>query len=163
LSDAVAKCEKKKVFDQKLAKAAKQKPDCTGVWSGDDGTTRGTRKPATPALHADATKVQLPRPLCRLCWRMVFLRKHWYFFGAVIFVALAGALTVYWNDLIVLRKLMIMSYLAVLFHQFEECAWPGGFTAIYKLVFVPVGNRPERSPTNRRSFSVGNVYVAWAY
>ena len=49
---------------------------------------------------------------------MNFLRKHWYYVGAFIFVALAVVLVFFWNDISMLRKLMIMSYMAVLFHQF---------------------------------------------
>ena len=94
---------------------------------------------------------------------MNFLRKHWYYVGAFIFVALAVVLAFFWNDISMLRKLMIMSYMAVLFHQFEEYAWPGGFPAIYNIVFRPVGDKPDRCPLNRQSVVVTNVFVAWAH
>ncbi len=94
---------------------------------------------------------------------MDFLRKNWYYLGAVIFVGLGVYLVICWNDLSVLRRLMIMSYMAVLFHQFEEYGWPGGFPAIYNIVFRPVGNRPDRCPLNRQSVIVTNVFVAWAH
>lgn len=94
---------------------------------------------------------------------MNFFRKNWYHVGALIFLLLAIVLTVFWNDLSVLRRLMIMSYMAVLFHQFEEYGWPGGFPAIYNLVFRPDGNRPERCPLNRQSVIVTNVFVAWTH
>lgn len=94
---------------------------------------------------------------------MNFLRTSWYYVGAVIFVALAAVLAAFWDDISLLRKLMIMSYMAVLFHQFEEYGWPGGFPAVYNVVFRPVGNRPDRCPLNRQSVVVTNVFVAWTH
>ena len=88
---------------------------------------------------------------------MNFLRKNWYYVGAGIFVALAVVLAVFWNDISVLRKLMIMSYMAVMFHQFEEYAWPGGFPALYNIVFRPVGEKPARRPLNPHSVAVFSV------
>jgi hypothetical protein len=58
---------------------------------------------------------------------------------------------------------MIISYMAVMFHQFEEYGWPGGFPAIYNIVFRPDGDRPDRCPLNRQSVVVTNVFVAWEH
>src|SRR5688572_27935005 len=94
---------------------------------------------------------------------MNFLRKNWYYVGAVIFVALAVVLAVHWNDISVLRKLMIMSYMAVMFHQFEEYAWPGGFPAIYNIVFRAVRDRPYRCPCIWLIVIFAIVFVAWTH
>jgi len=95
---------------------------------------------------------------------MNFYRKNWYYVGGAIFVALAIVLAVYWNDFSVLRKLMVMSFMAVLFHEFEEYAWPGGFPAVYNIVFRPDGDgQPDRSPLNQKSAIFANVVIAYPF
>lgn len=64
---------------------------------------------------------------------MNFMRKNWYYVGAGIFIVLAIGLAIFWNDMSILRKLMWVSFMAMLVHQFEEYAWPGGFPAVMKL------------------------------
>jgi hypothetical protein len=94
---------------------------------------------------------------------MNFLRRNWYYIGGVIFVVLAVVLAVYWTDMSVLRRLMVMSFMALVFHQFEEYAWPGGFPAIYNIVFRPMGNRPARYPLNPQNVLITNVFVAYTH
>jgi hypothetical protein len=79
---------------------------------------------------------------------MNFLRKNWYYIGAVIFFALGVVLILFWNDMSLHRKLMIMSYMAVLFHQFEEYGWPGGFPAMQNDQQHAKEQRPKAQPDN---------------
>lgn len=68
---------------------------------------------------------------------MKFYRRNWYYVGGGLFVVLAIALAILWNDMSVLRKLMWISFIALLVHQFEEYAWPGGFPAIMNIAWQP--------------------------
>jgi hypothetical protein len=47
----------------------------------------------------------------------------------------------------VLRKLMLMSFIAILIHQFEEYGFPGGEPAIANMVMQP-SDTPDRYPLN---------------
>jgi hypothetical protein len=94
---------------------------------------------------------------------MNFLRKNWYYVGGVIFLVLAAVLAVSWNDISILRKLMLMSFMALLVHQFEEYAWPGGFPAVMNIAWQPSGDAPDRSPLNRNSALFVNVFFAYSF
>ena len=67
---------------------------------------------------------------------MNFLRRHWYNVGGVI----AAATTIYavfsWRDLNLTSALLLMNFIALLVHQFEEYGWPGGEPAIMNIVPV---------------------------
>src|SRR6185436_16881157 len=129
---------------------------------------QGPIAPPAPATE-HRTKFQIgasmraPYRLRKGMCDMNFLRRNWYYIGGVIFVALAVVLVVYWNDMSVLRRLMIMSFMALTFHQFEEYAWPGGFHAIYNIVFRPMGSRPERYHSNPQNVLITNVFVAYTH
>ena len=68
---------------------------------------------------------------------MNFLRRNWYYIGGVLLVALAIVVVIFWNDMSLLRKLMWISFMALLVHQFEEYALPGGFPAVMNIAWQP--------------------------
>jgi hypothetical protein len=94
---------------------------------------------------------------------MGFIRKHWYYLGGVLFVVLVGALAIFWNDMTMLRRLMLTSFMALLVHQFEEYAWPGGFPAVMNIAWQPGGGRPDRFPLNRNSALIVNIFFAYPF
>ena len=94
---------------------------------------------------------------------MNFLRRNWYYLGGVLFVVLAIALVIFWNDMSMVRKLMWISFMALLVHQFEEYAWPGGFPAVMNIAWQPSGGRPDRSPLNRNTSLIVNVFIAYPF
>ncbi len=92
---------------------------------------------------------------------MSFMRKHWYYVGGVLFVALAVALAIRWGDISILQRLLLMSFMVLLVHQFEEFAFPGGFPAVMNIAWQPRGNKPDRYPLNRQTAFFVNVIFAY--
>lgn len=94
---------------------------------------------------------------------MNFIRRNWYYIGGVLFVTLAAVLGIFWNDFSLLRRLMLISFMALLVHQFEEYALPGGFPAIMNIAWQPSGTKPDRCPLNRNGALFVNVFVAYPF
>ena len=53
-----------------------------------------------------------------------FLSKNWYYIGGVLFVALAFLVGFFGDALDPLRKILLLSFMALLGHQFEEYPFP---------------------------------------
>jgi hypothetical protein len=95
---------------------------------------------------------------------MNFMRKNWYFVGGVLFLALLVVLVVFWKDMSILRRVMLMSFMALLVHQFEEYGWPGGFPAVMNIAWQPgEGTLPDRYPLNRNTSLFVNVFFAYPF
>ena len=95
---------------------------------------------------------------------MNFLRKNWYYVGGGLFVVLAIGLAIFWKDMSVLRKLLWISFMALLVHQFEEYAWPGGFPAVMNIAWQPgEKGKSDRHPLNQQSALFVNVFVAYPF
>lgn len=94
---------------------------------------------------------------------MNYMRKNWYYLGGIIIIVLAALLVIIWNNFGMLQRLMIISFMALLAHQFEEYAWPGGFPAIMNIAWMPSGEMPNRYPLNRNSALIVNVFFAYPF
>ena len=95
---------------------------------------------------------------------MNFMRKNWYYVGGGLFVVLAIGLAIFWNDMSVLRKLMWISFMALLVHQFEEYAWPGGFPAVMNIAWQPgEKGKSDRHPLNQQTALFVNVFIAYPF
>ncbi len=95
---------------------------------------------------------------------MSFLRKNWYYVGGGLCVALAIALACLWSDIDPLRKILGISFMALLVHQFEEYAWPGGFPAVMNIAWMPAGEETaDHFPLNRSNALLVNVFFAYPY
>ncbi len=95
---------------------------------------------------------------------MNFMRQKWYYVGGVLAIALAVMLIIVWNAIGIIQKLLIMSFIALLIHQFEEYALPGGFPPVFNIAFQPrKGGTPDRYPLNRRSALFVNVFFAYSF
>lgn len=91
---------------------------------------------------------------------MRFLRRHWYSLGLpVAFIAVGWALV---SDLTRVQWILLLNFVVLLLHQFEEYAWPGGEPWIINEVMQPKGNRPDRYPLNQNNAFVINVPLAWS-
>ena len=93
-----------------------------------------------------------------------FFRRHWHDVG-LISATIAGVyLAVAWDDLDFLQRILILNFVVVLLHQFEEYSWPGGFPAVANLVML---SRPSTSryfkPLNQLSSAVANVAFAYVF
>lgn len=93
---------------------------------------------------------------------MKTLRRHWYNIGAVVAIGMMVYLFFYWKEIIVLQKLLIMSFIAILIHQFEEYGFPGGEPAIMNMV-LQASEKPERYPLNQNSAMITNVLASYVF
>jgi hypothetical protein len=93
-----------------------------------------------------------------------FLRRHWHDIG-LISASVAGAiLAVAWNELVLLQKLLLLNFIVVLLHQFEEYSWPGGFPPMANMALMPhQGAKPDRFPLNQNSSMVANLVFAYGF
>ena len=95
---------------------------------------------------------------------MNFMRKNWYYVGGGLFVILAIGLAIFWNDMSLLRKLMWLSWMALLAHQFEEYGRPGGFPAVTNIAWMPSKEgKPDRHRLNRQGALFANVFFAYPF
>ena len=91
-----------------------------------------------------------------------FLRRHWHDIG-LISAAVAGAYLIFaWNEIFFLQKLLILNFIVVLLHQFEEYSWPGGFPAVANIAMLP-SDKPDRYPLNQNSSMVANLIFAYVF
>ena len=86
--------------------------------------------------------------------------RHWYDFGVIPFIAALAVLLFKWDDFETIQKLLIMSFMAMLFHQFEEYRFPGGEPAIMNIV-LQGSDLPDRYPLNQFSAMLTNVIVTY--
>ena len=60
----------------------------------------------------------------------------------------------------VLQKLMLMSFIAILIHQFEEYGFPGSEPAFTNMVMQP-SDTPDRYHLNQNSAMIVNVLITY--
>ena len=56
---------------------------------------------------------------------MNYIRNHWYHIGGIILAILAAWLLIIKPDLSTIQYLLILNFMALLAHQFEEYQLPG--------------------------------------
>lgn len=92
-----------------------------------------------------------------------FLSKNWYYAGGVLFVALAFLVGFFGDALDPLRNILLLSFMALLVHQFEEYAIPGGFPAVFNIGLMGEKEFPDRRPLNRKSALIVNVIEGYPF
>jgi hypothetical protein len=92
-----------------------------------------------------------------------FLRRHWYDLGGVVAVLCAAFLAVAWKTLPVLQRLLLLNFIAMLVHQYEEYRFPGGEPAIMNMVLQPSDAPPDRYPLNQNSAMLTNLLGAYVF
>ncbi len=91
---------------------------------------------------------------------MKFLRRHWYDIGGVIAIVAVAYLAIFWSQLDMLVRLLLMSFIAILVHQYEEYGFPGGAPALLNIA-MRNSDRPDRYPLNQNSAMIGNVLITY--
>lgn len=91
---------------------------------------------------------------------MKWFCRHWYDVGVVPFIITLVILVLQWHDLDVVEKLLMMSFMTILFHQFEEYRFPGGEPAIMNITLQD-SDIPDRYPLNQFSAMLTNVIVTY--
>ena len=91
---------------------------------------------------------------------MKFICRHWYNIGIIPALAAIIYLITGWNNLDFLVKVNLLSFIAILVHQFEEYSLPGGEPAIMNIV-LQGSDMPDRYPLNQFSAMLTNVLVTY--
>jgi hypothetical protein len=123
--------------------------------------------PATPRRLAGtftSTPSQSSRPIgvllrCRLA--MNYIRRHWYSLGLLF-----GAADVIWilsGHLNTVQVILLLNFVVLTVHQFEEYAWPGGEPWIINEVMMRRSGRPDRYPLNQNNAFFINVPLAYPF
>jgi hypothetical protein len=92
-----------------------------------------------------------------------FFTRHWHDVGLVSAVVAGIYLAVAWNDVGVLQRILILNFIVVLLHQFEEYSWPGGFPSVANLVMLVGPMSRVFKPLNQLSSAVANCVFAYAF
>jgi hypothetical protein len=91
-------------------------------------------------------------------------RSHWHDVGLISATVAGIYLAVAWADLGFLQRILILNFIVVLLHQFEEYSWPGGFPAVANLIFMPLEPMSRYfKPLNQLSSAVANVAFAYVF
>lgn len=91
---------------------------------------------------------------------MSFLRRHWYDLGAVVAIGVGAVSFSLWHDMSLIQRVLLLNFIMMLAHQYEEYGWPGGFPPLVNLVVWP-RNKPDRYPLNQNGAMVINLI--WSY
>lgn len=90
-----------------------------------------------------------------------YWRHHWYYIGMYGFAAFAFIL-IFWGDRMErLQVILIASYMAMIVHQYEEYAWPGGFPSISN--YVSMKGIMDRYPINANQGWISNVFLTFIF
>jgi len=87
--------------------------------------------------------------------------NNWFYVGAILFVIQAFLMILFGTDIDPLKRFMIVSFMALNVHQFEEYALPGGFPMVMNMAFMGECEHPERYPLNKKSAFVCNVCLVY--
>ena len=91
---------------------------------------------------------------------MKFFRRHWYNIGLAVAVIAAIFLVLQWNSMGILQKVLLLNFIAILVHQFEEYGFPGGEPAIMNIA-LQNSPTPDRYPLNQNSAMITNVVAGY--
>jgi len=78
----------------------------------------------------------------------------------VVAIGASVCLVVFWGQLNMLVRLQLISFIAILFHQFEEYGFPGGEPAIMNIA-LQNSDIPDRYPLNQFSAMLTNVLITY--
>ena len=92
---------------------------------------------------------------------MRFIRRHWYNLGLPL--AVLGVLWAARGPLSAVQMILLLNFVVLLLHQFEEYGWPGGEPWIINEVMTPQGGPPDRYPLNQNNAFFINVVLAYPF
>ncbi len=90
-----------------------------------------------------------------------FYRRYWAAIGGLIFVGLAFMLGILGDTIPTMQRLMILLYMSLLFHQFEEYIFPGGFAVANNIALFGEKKDINKYPLNEMSALIVNVACAY--
>jgi hypothetical protein len=90
-----------------------------------------------------------------------FIRRHWYNLG--LMAAIVGIAWACFGNLGAVQLVLLLNFVALTIHQFEEYSWPGGEPWITNEVMQGGGGRPDRWPLNQNNAFFINVPMAWTF
>lgn len=90
-------------------------------------------------------------------------RRNWYYVGGILFVALAYFMGFWGENLSRIQVILVYSFMAMLVHQFEEYACPGGLPAIANVVMSGEREAPDRYPLNANQVLISNVFLTYPF
>lgn len=67
------------------------------------------------------------------------------------------------NLLSQVQVVMVFSFMAMLVHQFEEYAWPGGFPSLTNIMYFNEKKAFDRYPFNQNMTFVDNVFTTYTF
>ena len=92
-----------------------------------------------------------------------YLRHNWYHVGGIIFAALSF-FYIFWGDsLTQIQTILLASFMAMLIHQCEEYAWPGGFPSMANIAMCKEKQVPDRYPFNANQCWISNTFLTYAF
>lgn len=94
---------------------------------------------------------------------MSFYRDHWQNVGAFIFVLLTVYLVLWGQGLNTVETLLVLSFMALLAHQFEEYTLPGGAGLVINAVMYGERKDYDRYPGNKQSCMIVNTFAAYPF
>jgi Protein of unknown function with HXXEE motif len=92
-----------------------------------------------------------------------FFSRHWHNVGMFSAVIAGIYLAIAWSDLDVLQRIVIINFIVVLLHQFEEYSWPGGFPFVANTILLPRMGGRVLKPLNQLSSAAANCTFAYVF
>lgn len=90
-----------------------------------------------------------------------FYCRYWAVIGGVLFVFLAFFVGLMPDTVAPTERLMMLLFMALLFHQFEEYVFPGGFPAACNRGLFGEKKEFNRYPLNKLSATIVNTFLAY--
>ena len=90
-----------------------------------------------------------------------FYSRYWAAVGGLVFVGLAFWLGIKGDAIPTLQRLAVLLYMSLLFHQFEEYIFPGGFPAACNVALFGEKENVHLYPLNQLSALTVNVFCAY--
>lgn len=87
--------------------------------------------------------------------------NNWYYVGGIIFAVLAFGLGLFGEMIDPMRRIMVVLFMCLLAHQFEEYAVPGGFPSAWNVGVFGEVEAGDRYPLNVKSAFIVNVCCAY--
>ncbi|HEY4100352.1 MAG TPA: HXXEE domain-containing protein [Gemmatimonadales bacterium] len=94
---------------------------------------------------------------------MKYYRHNWYHVGGILFVALAFLLGFRGSSFSTIQLILILSFMAMLAHQVEEYAYPGGFPTVSNTIMFGEKAHPDRYPLNANQCMISNVFLTYPF
>lgn len=94
---------------------------------------------------------------------MAWYRHNWYYMGMVLFIALSFVIGFWGNHFSPIQVILIFSFMAMLVHQCEEYAYPGGFPSIANIISFGEKDVPDRYPLNANQCLISNVFLTYPF